>query len=261
MASAEVVAAAGRSRGRAGFTMVELLVTISIILLLAAASIPMISAFKGQRLEQSARMVVSVLNDARRRAITQHGRCTVVFYAYEDPSDPILKQRHALRVYMEPVGRPGSPRYFPGGYVGKMVVLPKGVQFDPAHSLVRIWTLGRIPDPAQPLALNDPYFQKGNAEALAFRTDGSIADRVDFPAVHPAVGRNIYLPDEGCYQVPEDTRADIVLIEVTPAGVEKVSDGKKRRALIDLVPMTGRALMRVFDVSPDGFAFFNSTQP
>ncbi len=246
---------------RRGFTLTELLVVISIIMILAAASIPMISAFKGQRLDQAARIVVSTLNDARRRAITKRARCTVVFYSYEDPSDPIAKARHAMRVYMEPVGEPGTNRHFPGGYVGKPIVLTKGVQFDASHSLVRIWDLGQLPDPAQPLPLDHPYFQKGNTEAVAFERDGTLAERVDFPAVHPSVGRNIYMPDEGCYQVPEDVRADIVLREVTPAGNERVSGGKKRRALIDLVPMTGRAIGRTFDVSADGFAFFGTANP
>jgi prepilin-type N-terminal cleavage/methylation domain-containing protein len=242
-------------KGSRGFTLTELLVVISIIMLLAAASIPMISSFKGQRLDQASRIVVSTLNDARRRAITKRARCTVVLYAYEDPSDPIIKTRHAMRVYMEPMGEPGTPRHFEGGYVGQHIVLTKGVQFGVGHSLLRVWELGQLAEPARPLPLDHPYFQKGNAEALSFQRDGSIAERVDFPAVHPGAGRNIYMPDEGCYQVPNDIRADIALIEVTPGGGEKSSGGKKRRALVDLVSMTGRAVARTFDVSPDGFAF------
>jgi hypothetical protein len=85
-------------------------------------------------------------------------------------------------------------------------------------------------------------------EALAFRRDGTIEDRDDEDATPPAAGRNIFQPDEGCYQVPAAQKADIVLIETDSGGREVRSKGKARRGLVDVNLATGRAVGRVFDV-------------
>src|SRR4029077_13970145 len=97
-----------------------------------------LSAFrKSQRLEHSGRIVTSVMNDARRLAITKRGRHVVVLYGYQEAAGELDTVRHAIRIYQEPTGvKPGpgippdvSKGYWEGGYVGEALVLPAGVRF------------------------------------------------------------------------------------------------------------------------------------
>lgn len=239
-----------------GFTLVELLVVISIIVVLAAASVPVLRAFsKGQKLEQSARILISTLSDARRLAVTKRARTAVVFFSYRVADDAMDPVRHGVAVYQEPYGAVGTDRYYPGGYAAsRMQVFPAGVRFGGNQMQVKVWELGDGVQPSEPLPVNHAYFAKGNPEVVAFGRDGNLEERADYPAVSPQVARNIYMPDEGCYQVPEDCRADIVLVQSGSTGAEIISGGKKRRAFVDLVSLTGRAVHRVFDVG-DGFEF------
>lgn len=234
-------------RGEPGFTLTELLVVIAIIMVLAAAAVPALNAFRrGQKLSQAARIVQSALNDVRRRAITQHARHVVVLYSFEDPTEELFKVKHAIAVYSEPVGQKGKKGYFPGGYVGNPLILPPGVRF--AQDKMQLQVFPAQGDSAKPIPEDSEHFRRRNPEALTFRADGTIQDFNDYPGVHPSVGVNIYLEEEGYYQVPEETRADIVLVETGPAGDEIKSDGKSQRVLIDLMPMVGRSNARAFDV-------------
>lgn len=246
---------AGEERG--GFTLTELLVVIAIIMILAATTVPALNAFRrGQRLDHAARLVQSALNDARRRAITKHTRHVVVLYEYEHAADELNRVRHALAVYSAPVGEPNTPGYFAGGYVGDTLQLPVGIRFLPSNMQFRVWQSFDANRPSEPLPLDSTYFRRRNPEALAFRADGTLQPFNDFPGTHPAVGANIYLPDEGYFQVPDTCRADIVMAEVTPTGQEIVTEGKSRRVLIDLMPMTGRSSSAVFDTG-GGFETMN----
>jgi prepilin-type N-terminal cleavage/methylation domain-containing protein len=239
---------------RDGFTLTELLVVIAIIMLLSAAAVPALSAFRrGQRLDQSARLVQSALNDARRLSITKRARHVVVFYEYEDTAGQVDTVRHAIKIYQEPTGvKPGtgipeevSRGYWPGGYVGDTLVLPANIRFRQESMEC---TLSKTLPPEE----SEFFVRKLRGEqmdALAFRRDGTVEDRKDSNPSPQSEGRNIFLPDEGCYQVPVSQRADIVLMETNPNGDEVKSGGKSRRGMIDISPATGRALSRTFDVS------------
>ena len=242
-----------------GFTLTELLVVIGILILLTMTAVPAIQAFRrGQRLDQSARLIQAALADARRLAVTKHARHVVVLYSYQDTASEkegtVESVRHALRVYCEPVGDPSWTKgYFPGGYVGTPVILPAGIRFSQERmSFAQIY--GPVADPSKPLPVEHDYFKKAQqSRAIAFRRDGTFDydSTLDEPAVNPLAGRNIYQADEGIYQVPEGCKADVVLVEVTQAGVttsEVRVKGKARRGLVDLQPATGRATPIVVDV-------------
>jgi prepilin-type N-terminal cleavage/methylation domain-containing protein len=252
-----------------GFTLTELLVVIAIIMGLAATAIPALQAFRrGQRLDHTARVITSALADARRLAVSKHARHVIVLYRYNDTSPQIQgtleATRDAMRVYCEPVGDPSWPKgYWKGGYVGEPVILPPGLRF--AQNLIKFaQVFGPVADPTMPLPLDNAYFQKSpNSKAIGYHRDGTFDydPSLDEPAVNAAVGRNIYQPDEGFYQVPETTKADIVVVEVTPDGSEVVVKGKRRRALIDLQPMTGRATAAIFEIGDSFQSLQGTTQP
>lgn len=244
-----------------GFTLTELLVVIAIIMGLAMTAVPAIQAFRrGQRLDHSAKIVQSAISDARRMAVTRRARHVAVLYSFEErgaSEGTIERIRHAIRIYCEPIGDASwrndpqlKSQYFPGGYVGKALILPPGIRF--AQERMKFaQVFGPVPNSAEPLSLDSDYFKKSpQSKAIGFRRDGTFDydPTVDEPAVNPAVGRNIYLPDERFYQVPDSTKADIVLIEVDPGGNEIRSKGKARRALIDLDPRTGRATAKTFEI-------------
>ena len=107
------------ANSRRGFTLMELLVVIGIILVMTALSIPAISKFMdGQTLQQSGRIMQSAFNECRRAAITQRARNYLVFFQEEDPSRPGLF-RWGVRRYREKVGYDGDAQF----------LLP-GAQFD-----------------------------------------------------------------------------------------------------------------------------------
>jgi prepilin-type N-terminal cleavage/methylation domain-containing protein len=236
-------------RKPAGFTLTELLVVIAIIILLTAAAIPALSAFRrGQRLEQAGKQVQSFLNEVRRAAVTKHARHIIVFFSFQEgDSEELFQTRHGMAVYSEPVGRSGFDGYFPGGYPERptAMILPKGIRF--AEQLMQ-FNVAPASNRALPLPVESAFFRRRNADALTFLSDGTIQSFDDYPAMHPAVGENIYLPDEGYYQVPDTTRADVVLIEVGPDGSEIIKGGMSRRVLVDLNPYTGRSISRFFEV-------------
>jgi prepilin-type N-terminal cleavage/methylation domain-containing protein len=242
-------------RRRAGFTLTELLVVIAIIMALAAAAAPALQVFRrSQRLDGAARVVTASLSEARRAAVTKHARQVVVLYKYEDqtvPPDTLGRVRYAMRIYCEPVGDPSwTTGYFRGGYVGDTILLPVGICF--AQDKMKFaQVFGPVPDPSKPLPLDSEYFRKSpQSKAIGFRRDGTFDydATLDEPARNPAAGRNIYMPDERVYQVPDDLKGDIVLAEIDPQGHEVKVKGKARRAYIDLAPATGRAMSAVFEI-------------
>lgn len=97
------------------FTLMELMVVIGIIMIMTALSIPAISKFMdGQKLQQSARVMQSSFNEARRAAITQRARNVLVFFREEDPGRPGFF-RWGTRRYRERVGYDGEAQYLLAG--------------------------------------------------------------------------------------------------------------------------------------------------
>lgn len=244
-------------RGARGFTLTELLVVISIMMALAVAALPAIAAFRrGQRLDYAGKVVQSALADARRRAITLRARHVVVFYIDTTDSSEASMVRHAVRIYQEPTGiKPttgastgGSAGtgqgYFEGGYVGEPLFLPNNIRFLQTQMECKV-------QQGEPPVSSDLFRRRLRGErsdTISFRRDGTIEDRADASPNDPTSGINIYLADEGVYQVPESTRADVVIMETESSGTEIKKSGKFRRTMVDVNPLTGRALAKTFDI-------------
>ena len=89
------------NRSQPGFTLVEMIVTIGIIIVAAGFIAPAIAAiFQDRRIENAAAIIVSTVNEARNNAVTKKQKYSVVF----------LKK--GVRLYRHPKGEDM------GGFVG-----------------------------------------------------------------------------------------------------------------------------------------------
>ena len=88
-------------RSQPGFTLVEMIVTIGIIIVAAGFIAPSIAAiFQDRRIENAAAIIVSTVNEARNNAVTKKQEYSVVFL------------KRGVRLYRHPKGED------PGGFVG-----------------------------------------------------------------------------------------------------------------------------------------------
>lgn len=246
-----------RTSGRRGFTLLELMVVVGIIMLMTALAIPGIKKFMdGQRLQQSGRIIQSAFNEARRAAITQRERNYLVFFRQEDPDTGQVL--HGVRRYRERQGYEGDAQY----------LLPN-VEFeiDPNHTPVPAGAVGRLRVLGVPLfegqpADNDATLFQGQRRPdtsdngvgwVEFRKDGTInvengairGRQKNAPTSGPAAGLfdlNVLL------DVVPDSTANEVDLNIREGGDFDVN----KRCFIDIDPNTGRVRFRVVRVDAGG---------
>jgi prepilin-type N-terminal cleavage/methylation domain-containing protein len=245
---------------RRGFTLIELMVVLGIIMLMMALAIPAIKKFSdGQRLSQSGRILQSAFNEARRAAITQREKQYLIFY--RDVPEGVDEVRYGVRRYRD--------RF---GYEGDGQLLLPGVQFDQDPNATGLLTgtgfvmVGRL------RALGVPLFdglpEETNATLLfgttrqpdlnagagwvEFRRDGTI-DMDNSPLMSPQSpptgGPAVGLFDlNTLLDVVPDSIADDVDLSLRETGDYDVNE----RCFIDIDPNTGRVRFRVVKVEGGG---------
>lgn len=113
-------------RRRSGFTLIEMLVVISIIVLSLALAIPLFSVMSGDRSVDGAENIVSaMLQRARARAIGLQDRRGVFFF--EDPKTKNVMMV-VVKIYDSPVGSGWAPG---ASYIDTDSQLPEGQMLPP----------------------------------------------------------------------------------------------------------------------------------
>jgi prepilin-type N-terminal cleavage/methylation domain-containing protein len=111
---------------RAGFTLVELLVVISIILIASAVLFTAGSGGKGAALSSSQRIVAGIVKGARAQAVLKNAEARIIIYNDLD-ADPDKYRRYFGIVYW------GADSDGNSGWLAanRGTLLPEGIYFDP----------------------------------------------------------------------------------------------------------------------------------
>ncbi len=115
---------------RAGFTLVELLVVISIILIASAVLFTAGSGGKGAALSSSQRIVAGIVKGARAQAVLKNAEARIIIYNDLD-ADPDKYRRYFGIVYWgEEINDDGTVKE---GWLAanRGTLLPEGIYFDP----------------------------------------------------------------------------------------------------------------------------------
>lgn len=228
-----------------GFTVLELLVVVGIIMLMTALALPAVSTFlRGQRLQQSGRIMQSAFNEARRAAITQRTKQYLLFFRNVDElgQELLSAQRYRDRQ----------------GWEGEPFNLLPGVEFETEASTIpgsskRIKALKLPIFDQRPLEDDANLFQdrrpKKNAGLawIEFRKDGTI-DLMDAPLTNqnqPSIAPNLF--DLNSNVQLNETQLDNLVDQVDMSLREAGGGQVNKRCFIDIDPNTGRVRFRVVE--------------
>jgi Tfp pilus assembly protein FimT len=206
----------------------ELLVVISIIVLVMALAIPGLNTFlKGQRLEQSGRVVQTAFSNARQAAVTSHIPHRIVIFRKPEDNTPGAKMIYGIRVYKDGVK-----------YEGEAQLLPRTIRIVTTPN-TGIHIFDREPD------VNDSRLDsRRNPGKVEYRKDGTVFFQLpyrDQKTIPDGFGQfgNIYDLNNRVNGVTRNFPADIILEQ----------EGVNRRCFLDIVPNTGRVNFRVLPLT------------
>ncbi|MFH1422679.1 MAG: prepilin-type N-terminal cleavage/methylation domain-containing protein [Planctomycetota bacterium] len=190
---------------KAAFTLVELMVTISIIIIIVSASIPALNIFmRGKQLENSARVIQSAIETARRESITKRKNYKVVFCMNKANNPP----QGRIKIYDIETGK----------YTGDVMKLSPGISY-------RLGFKGSNTEPFDDSNENqsNPSPEAIEGYSIELRRDGSI-DFGNYTSVSRAL-----------FDSAGADKGDIIILQT----------GERRRCYIDIDPAAGRTLSKI----------------
>lgn len=228
-----------------GFTVLELMVVVGIILLMTALALPAVTTFlRGQRLQQSGRIMQSAFNEARRAAITQRTKQYLIFFRDQDELGQV---RYSAQRYRDRHGWEGEPfNLLPA------VEIETTPAAAPPGTVARATQLG-LPIFGQRPAEDDPaLFTDRRPIAglgwIEFRKDGTINLQTPLANQLPPTGgpfANMF--DLNVNIQVNETQLDAQITQVDMSLREAGGGQVQKRCFIDIDPNTGRVRFRVIE--------------
>ncbi len=183
-----------------GFTLIEMLIVISIIIIMATLTIPVLNKFgRGAAVAGATRTLQSGLNEARGQAVMANRDHKVFFFL---TGDARANPHYGMKIYRDD----GTGTFLPV----KTVFLPEGMVIDCVDSDIAIF-VGAPPD--------DPVADGVDMnEGLTFRGDGQVFFGVgtDVPPARNGAGFSLYDTSQNFRLVTGQIAADIVVYGVAP---------------------------------------------
>lgn len=128
-----------------GFSLVEMLVVVSVIGLIAAATAPMLFAtMKANRLSAAGEEISNRIALAQQFAVSRNHEVELRFYHYSDPEDPKTRDHYRATLIVEPAADPNAPGAVQTTVLSEMSYLRNGIVV--AHSSVLSPTLEDVND-------------------------------------------------------------------------------------------------------------------
>ena len=140
------------TRRQAGFTLIEILVVVGIILVMAGTAIPAIGRFiRNYQIRGAAEEVAAEVQAAKLLAVKKNVNFGVVFVVLSD---------RTYQYFMEDIPLSGIRQLYAGSQQGRIRTLPGTVTFDPAGGADAGFRFNRLgamcdPDASDPLTCPD----------------------------------------------------------------------------------------------------------
>jgi len=153
---------------RTGFSLVELLIVIAIVMVLAAVAVPSIDAvMRGSNLTRGGQIIADQLALARQEAVSRNRDVEVRFYQISDSGDKDWKAVQFLRIEQ---GLNGPTT----NLASRLILLPDGIHLAARDNLSPLITTPSI-------AGSQDVGARGNLKyaGFRFRADGSLDSSVD----------------------------------------------------------------------------------
>lgn len=172
---------ARRRTASAGFTLIELMIVIGLVVLLVAGLTLALGDTGGNSLAGAQNVLSSLVNSARAQAAVNQTEARVVIYATRPPGGDAEKYLRLLQVF---IANPEGSKTWAA--VGQPVYLPRGVYVVPSATAGLLATGVVWPSNPQPVsktlgtdgapttAQGNPFFGASQVFYVEFQPDGSI---------------------------------------------------------------------------------------